>query len=72
MARTIQRYGAIVWDQTGGGFKLRAEQVWSPGGGYGAMFDFGRADEWLAGLPLHRFQAVETRAGVAGHYRPAR
>jgi hypothetical protein len=72
IARTIQRHGMIVWDQSGGGFKLRAEQVRRPDGRLGPMFDYGNADRWLRALPMHLFQAVETRQRVRGHYRPPR
>ncbi|HWT91500.1 MAG TPA: hypothetical protein VN238_00750 [Solirubrobacteraceae bacterium] len=63
VARTIREYGAIVWDASGGGFKLRAELT--PGR---PMFDYGDAARWLQALPLDRLEVVETR-GRRG-YRP--
>ena len=70
VARTFQRYGAIVWDATGGGLKVRAEQVWTPQGMSQDMFDYGDSATWMAELPFERLQAIETRADVPGFYRP--
>lgn len=63
VARTIRDYGAIVWDASGGGFKLRAELVPEA-----QRFDYGNSPEWLKALPLERLEVVETR-GRRG-YRP--
>jgi hypothetical protein len=68
--RTAQRHGFVVWDQTGGGFKLRGEQVRTAAGISTSMFDYGDTEKWMQALPLDKADFVETREWMPSYYRP--
>jgi len=68
--RTGQRHGFVVWDQTGGGFKLRGEQVRTAAGISTSMFDYGNTEKWMQALPLDKAEFVETREWMPSYYRP--
>jgi hypothetical protein len=70
LIRTGQRHGFVVWDQSGGGFMLRAEQVWTRRGLSKRMFDYGNTKRWMQSLPFEKALFVETRNNRRAFYRP--
>jgi hypothetical protein len=62
VARTLQRHGATMTDQTNAGFALLAEHVRDPGGGIDAgAFDYGAGEDGAPWLEALLRQLVDNR-----------